>query len=269
VTLKKRLHKPIVTTFHGYLPEETAMRGGRRFVIDWCEAYVQAAVLISDAIITVDSRIAHWLWEYYHARGIHVIPNGVDPGLFHPDIEENALLEGSGMVQMVRETQGNRKHFTILFAKGLSPKNGAEVLQEAMPIVRSHVQNVDLFMATGQVPHSEMPNLIRSADLVVIPSVPVAGVEEATSILALEAMASGKCVIASDIGGLREIIDPNNTGILVSPGDPEALADEIIAALQDDERRTMIGVLARKAVLRDYTWERAATATIKVYESVL
>jgi glycosyltransferase involved in cell wall biosynthesis len=270
VTLKKRLRKPIVTTFHGYLPEETRMWGGHRFAIDWCEAYVQAAVVLSDAIIAVDSRIAHWLWEYYHASHIHVIPNGVDSDMFHPKQEEIGLLQGSGMASVVREVGRNREESPIvLFAKGDSPKNGLEVAHAAMAIARKTLPNIKFVMALGRVRHENMPALIQAADVVIIPSVPVAGVEEATSILALEAMACGRTVIASNIGGLREIIEPNRTGILVAPRDPEALADEIVAALEDDGRRAMLGVAARRAILERYTWKKAADETIKVYEKVL
>lgn len=279
VSLAKRLGIPIVTTFHGYLPEETRMRGARPEIIGLCEAFVQACVEKSDALIAVDTRIAHWLWKNYGASGIHIIPNGVNTDLFHSSHEiavetaqrnGTSLLHSSGSGKVSRNSRGiSEGHPIILFAKGLSPKNGASVAVEAMPIVRQIFPSADLFMATGQVPHSQMPALIRQADIVIIPSVPVAGVEEATSILALEAMASGKCVIASDIGGLREIIQHDKTGILVPPSDPEALATEIIEALRDEGRREALGRNARAAILAHYTWEIAAEKTIRVYDDVL
>lgn len=276
VTLGKRLGIPIVTTFHGYLPEETQMRGARRALIELCKDFVYACVQDSDAIITVDNRIAHWLWENYGANNIHVIQNGVDPDLFHSGYEvaiETGFHGGSRLEEVSQSPNlieiSQTKSPLILFAKGLSPKNGASVLVEAMPMVRQRFPGADLFMAMGQVPHEQMPNLIRQADIVVIPSIPVAGVEEATSILALEAMATEKCVIASDIGGLREIIENDRTGILIPPGDPEILAEEIIAALQDNERREQLGRNARAFVLREHSWARVAEETIKVYQSVL
>lgn len=280
--LGKRLHLPLVTTFHGYLPEETRMRIGNRhpFLLDMCEAFVRACVEVSDAIIAVDHRIANWLLDNYEASRIYVIPNGVDPEIFHPErgyemtIEtafhgESGLLQGSGMASVAREVWGNREHPMILFAKGLSPKNGASVAVEAMPIVRQQVPDADLFMATGQVPHAQMPDLIRHADIVVIPSVPVAGVEEATSILALEAMASGKPVIASDIGGLREIIQNDVTGILVPPGDAEILAEEIVYLLHSEERREQLGRKAREYVIRNHSWQHIADLTENVYDPIL
>lgn len=277
VTVGKRLGIPIVTTFHGYLPEETKMRHARPEVIAFCEAFVQGCVDRSDALIAVDNRIAHWLWENYGASGIHVIQNGVNSDLFHPGYEVaaelvsigNGLLQGYGSSEVSREAGMNSQRPMILFAKGLSPKNGASVLVEAMPIVRKSFPNADLFMATGQVPHAQMPDLIRQADLVIIPSVPVAGVEEATSILALEAMASEKCVIASNIGGLREIIENDRTGILVPPADPEILAEEIVSVLQDDERRQQLGKNARAFVIQNHSWARIAERTMEVYRSVL
>jgi glycosyltransferase involved in cell wall biosynthesis len=172
------------------------------------------------------------------------------------------------MVQVIRNSGENDRVPIVLFAKGDSPKNGLEVAHAAMAIARKSLPNIKFVMALGRVRHENMPSLIQASDIVIIPSVPVAGVEEATSILALEAMACGRTVIASNIGGLREIIEPNQTGILVAPGDPEALADEIVAALQDDGRRAMLGLAARRAVLERYTWEKAADETIKVYESI-
>jgi len=278
VTVGKRLGIPIVTTFHGYLPEETQMRGARHASIELCKDFVYACVQDSDAIIAVDTRIANWLWGNYGASGIHVIPNGVDPEIFHPEsgyevaIEtgfhgETRLQEVSGSPNF-NESSGSKSP-QILFAKGLSPKNGASVAVAAMPLVRREFPEADLFMATGQVPHAQMPDLIRQADIVIIPSVPVAGVEEATSILALEAMASEKCVVASNIGGLREIIEHDRTGVLVPPGDPEVLAEEIIEALRDEGRRRRLGRNARAHVLANHTWAKVADKTVRVYEDLL
>ena len=279
-SLGKRLGIPLVSTIHGYLPGETRMRNGHSLAIELCEAFVLAAVETSDAIIAVDNRIARWLQRDYGAVGIHVIPNGVDPEIFHPsrgyEIAIKTEIHGgprlkevSGTIFVAREIGGNSQHPVILFAKGLSPKNGASIAVEAMPIVRRSFPHADLFMATGQVPHAQMPDLIRQADIVIVPSIPVAGVEEATSILALEAMASGKCVIASDIGGLREIIENDRTGILIPPGDPEVLAEEIVSALQDEERRHRLGRNAREYVVKNHSWAQVAEETMRVYESVL
>ena len=90
-------------------------------------------------------------------------------------------------------------------------------------IRKNNLNNVSLL---GRVSHNKMKYIYKASDLVLIPSIPISGVEEATSISALEAMAMGIPIIASNIGGLREIIVNEINGILVQP-DSEAFAHAI------------------------------------------
>lgn len=85
--------------------------------------------------------------------------------------------------------------------------------------------------------------LMRQADVIVVPSVPAHGVVEATSIAALEGMALGKPVVASAIGGLVELIQSGQTGLLVPPGDARALARAVLSLEQSD----FGGALGRQA----------------------
>ena len=75
--------------------------------------------------------------------------------------------------------------------------------------------------------------------------------------------------MAWDIGGLREIIEMDRTGILIPPGDPEVLAEEIVSALQDEERRHRLGRNAREYGVKNHSWAQVAEETMRVYESVL
>jgi len=122
---------------------------------------------------------------------------------------------------------------------------------------------------SGQIPNEYMPSVIASCDVGTIPSVPVGGVEEATSILMLEIMACGKVVVASAIGGLRETLQNGETGILVEPGNPAALARGITSALTDSELRARIGVNARQFVERHHSWEVIAAKVANLYSQLL
>ena len=114
-----------------------------------------------------------------------------------------------------------------------------------------------------------MPGVIASCDVGTIPSVPVDGVEEATSVLMLEMMACGKLVVASAIGGLRETIRSGETGLLVEPANPAALADSIITGLSNPELRTRIGSNAHKFVELHHSWGAIAARIAGLYEQFL
>jgi glycosyltransferase involved in cell wall biosynthesis len=84
----------------------------------------------------------------------------------------------------------------------------------------------------------------------------------------LEAMSRGLCVIASDIGGMHDVIEHGSTGVLVQPGDPGAVADAATSLL-DDEVRSAAMSAAAATTARGYTWARVARETTEFYNSRL
>jgi glycosyltransferase involved in cell wall biosynthesis len=85
----------------------------------------------------------------------------------------------------------------------------------------------------------------------------------------LEAMSCGRPVVASDTGGLPEIVRDMETGILVPPADPHALAQALLKVIRDEELAIRFGEAGRKDVLANYTLDRCVDSTLKVYRSVL
>jgi len=280
---KMFLGKPLVTTFHGYLTRESEADYHTRPGMPRYEIYRRTmlrCVRTSDCLIAVDHRIASWLIEDFVASEVHVIPNGVDTLRFSPAHASRDVLGRLGI-----QTKGP----LILAAKHFTAKNGMEYILRAMPLILKEVPNAHLVLAgdgklreelvslvsklgiwnnvtmPGQIPHEYMPAVIACCDLGAIPSVPVSGVEEATSILMLEMMACGKLVVASSIGGLRETIRDRETGMLVEPGDPAALADSIVAGLSDPELRSRVGANARQYVETHHSWGAIAARVARVY----
>ncbi|HVP01395.1 MAG TPA: glycosyltransferase, partial [Solirubrobacteraceae bacterium] len=106
--------------------------------------------------------------------------------------------------------------------------------------------------------------LMAAADVVVQPSR-----NEGLSITVLEAMAAGRPVVASDVGGTRESVADGVTGVLVPPGRPDALAAALDALLRDPRRRAALGAAARARAVASFSAQAMAAATSAVYEELL
>lgn len=245
---------PTLLTVHGYLMREAVSRrgvaaggpGARYLEQKEREGYAAA-----DRILAVDQRIARYVRDLVGREDVLVLPNFID-------LSWTETFPGRAQA---RNQLGLRDVPTVLCPRRLTPKNGVHVAVEAMAHLfgaqlcivgggaeldalrrlAARLGVSDRVIFTGALSHAAMAPYYAAADAVAIPSVPVAGVEEATSISAIEGMASGRPVVASAIGGLSELITDGETGFLVPPGDPAALAQALQAALDD------AGEVARRA----------------------
>jgi len=111
---------------------------------------------------------------------------------------------------------------------------------------------------TGQ--REEIPELLSLMDLFVMPSF-----QEGLGLALLEAMAAGKPVVASDVGGMTEVIVPGQTGILVPPAKPEALAEAMISLIRDPVRMSTLGSNAKEDVRERFSCNSMVEGTIRVY----
>lgn len=116
----------------------------------------------------------------------------------------------------------------------------------------------------GQLSQTEMPAMLRSADIVVC-----APWYEPFGITPLEAMACGVPVVASSVGGLIDTVVEDVTGVHVPPRDPEALASALAALIDDPERARAYGAAGRERVESRYSWDRVAADTERAYLSTL
>lgn len=105
---------------------------------------------------------------------------------------------------------------------------------------------------------------LADADLFVLSSL-----SEGVSITLLEAMGAGLPVVATDVGGNREVMLPGETGLLVPPGDPGALAASMIELLQDPARATVLGACGRERVISDFNISRTVAEYQAAYQELL
>lgn len=153
----------------------------------------------------------------------------------------------------------------VLYAGRLSPEKGIAELVEATHGMRLVVAGDGPLRglvpgATGFLPHVELEQLYERAGVVALPSL-----REGLPVTLLEAMAHGCPIVATPVGGIPELVEHGRTGLLVPPGDPEALRAAIELLLSDAGLSRRLGRAARSRVQRLCSWERVIEATLEAY----
>jgi glycosyltransferase involved in cell wall biosynthesis len=274
VLAAKRLGVPSVITMHGgdvYVNPEQGYDFPTRWyvrpVLHW--TLRQAGALTA---ITEDCR-QHALRAGAPAENIRLVFNGTDLRRFSPG--EN----GAG-------SRGFGQHM-IFACRQLFPRKGIRFLLEAGAQLKPRFPDLQIVLAgdgferpelaqlaadlgigpdvtfLGWVPNAELPPYYRAAAVSVIPSL-----EEGFGIPAAEAMGCEVAVVASDAGGLPEVVENGVTGLVVPRGDSAALADAIGSLLADPERRRTMGQAGRERALRLFDWDRSAEQFEELYREV-
>jgi PEP-CTERM/exosortase A-associated glycosyltransferase len=120
----------------------------------------------------------------------------------------------------------------------------------------------------GSVPHGEVQRYYDLIDVLVYPRLSMRLTELVTPLKPLEAMAQGRLLIASDVGGHRELIRHGETGTLFKPGDPDALATAVLALLREPAHWPGIKAAARRYVETERNWQASVARYADVYARV-
>lgn len=214
----------------------------------------------------------------------HVVemPNGVDANRFHPDADAQNLREHYGLASSDQ---------LILFVGGLDRAHyfkGVDVLLNALAILND--ANVKLLIVgdgdlkseyealanefgidehvifCGRVSDDLLPAHYRLCDFLVLPSTTMG---EAFGVVLLEAMASAKPVIASNLPGVRSVVADGDDGLLATVDDADDLAQQMQTLLENPQLRHEMGQNGRKKVETHYAWERIAPQLEDVYRQVI
>ncbi len=278
---------PVVSTVHGYLTFEGISKGS---VI---EGSPEAAELqeaerkgykATREVITVDTRIKEYILKETGVTG-NMIKNFIDVESFKPEIERRAEF---------RDTYGFSQDELIFFVpRRLTKKNGVMYPILSLPAVVEKFPNARVvFAGTGEmmepmkqkaaelgvsdhitmlgaVDHSVMMQYYALANVALVPSIYSAGVEEATSISALEAMGSGVPLIACAVGGLKEIVDSGKDGLLVEEQNVEELSDAMIQLLEDPAYGEQLAEAGRAKIIEEYSHFAAAEKYEAIYLKAL
>jgi len=252
---------PIVATFHTSTTKSLTLSVFGGFLRPMHEKIV-GRIAVSDVA-------RRWQMEALGSDAVE-IPNGVDVG----SLSSAPPLDGYP-----------RPGRTVLFlGRYDEPRKGMEVLLEALPKVVQRFADVQLLVVghgdedqllsqagelakhirvLGQVDDAEKASAMRSADVYCAPN--TGG--ESFGIVLVEAMAAGTPVVASDLDAFRRVLCDGEVGRLVATGDGDALADALIAMLEDDALRGRYAAAGSKEVRR-YDWSVVASQIMRVYETV-
>ena len=280
--VRNRLKIPHVVTYHCDTTMSEKFLGVKmpKFVINAVEfltnLYAKIILPKVDAIITTTESYASTSPVMKHFPH-HAIPIGIHYELF----------DASRRKQGITEEKRDRKK--VLFLGRLAANKGIDYLLHAIPLVLKEVPDAkfvicgegeekphveayidevgvrDRIEFLGKVNLDEMVKLYSTCAMFVFPSI---NRLEAFGIVQLESMACYTPVIASNIPGVNNVMDPGKSGLLVEPRDSKALAEAIVKILKDPELAKSMGICGRRLVEEKYNWKAIGDRIEAVYRSV-
>jgi len=283
---------PHVLTAHSLEPMrpwKAEQLGGGYRVSSWVE---KTAVEAADAVIAVSSGMRDDVLHTYPAldpNRVHVVRNGIDTDVWYPaesDAGDSVLEElgvdrtrpivafvgritrQKGVAHLIAATHGFAPEIQLVLCAGApdTPEIAAEVTSAVQELARVRS---GVFWVREMLPIGKIREILSAATVFVCPSV-----YEPLGIVNLEAMACGTAVVASDVGGIPEVVDDGRTGLLVHFDENavdefrSGLAAAVNELLSDPARAAAMGAAGRERAEREFAWETAAARTVDIYRSL-
>jgi glycogen synthase len=268
-TLKVLWGVPLVATIHatergrhgGYVPQGTPAAIN---AVEWWLTYQAQQVIACSKFMVREVTDGFEL----PSEKVNLVPNGIDIGQWLPPSTS---------------TEPPREHLVVAWGR-IQYEKGFQVLTRAIGHLRHRLPDIrcviagrgsylaelqtqidmegvsDIVQLAGFVPDDELRALLRRTGCVVIPSL-----YEPFGIVALEGMAAGAPTIVARTGGLAEIVEGTDAGVLFEPGNHIALANCIAEVLTDPELANTMRTKAASLLASKYTWDAIAATTLSVY----
>ncbi|HEY0400629.1 MAG TPA: glycogen synthase [Blastococcus sp.] len=281
---------PHVITAHSLEPRrpwKADQLGGGYRLSSWIE---RTAYLAADAVIAVSHGMRADVLDAYpelDPAKVHVVGNGVDAEAYRP-IEDPGVVRSlgvdpdrpyalfvgritrqKGVMHLLRAAEQLPDEAGLVLCAGAAD-TPAERQQVADAVTALQARRSGVVWIEEMLPREKLVPLITGATVFVVPSI-----YEPLGIVNLEAAACGTAVVASDVGGIPEVVDDGRTGLLVhyDPDDVAAfeagLAARIAELLADPARAAAMGAAGRERVLAEFGWPAIAQQTVEVYSAVL
>ncbi|MEJ5997108.1 glycogen synthase [Corynebacterium sp. H130] len=286
---------PHVATAHSLEPHRPWKReqlGGGYEVSSWSE---KNAMEYADAVIAVSARMKDSILDAYpriEPDKVRIVLNGIDTQLWQPrptfDDAENSVLRELGVdpnkpiVAFVgritrQKGVGHLVKAASMFDEGVQlvlcagAPDTPEIAAETKALVEElQAKREGIFWVQDFLPKDKIQEILTAADTFVCPSI-----YEPLGIVNLEAMACGTAVVASDVGGIPEVVVDGTTGTLVhyDESDPEGfergIAEGVNKMVADRENAKKMGQAGRDRAVNDFSWATIAQQTVDVYKSLM
>jgi len=281
---------PHVVTAHSLEPRrpwKAEQLGGGYRLSSWVE---RTAYESADAIIAVSEGMRADVLDCYPALDparVKVVRNGIDSAAYHPVTESDALRhygvdpDRPIVVFVGRITRQKGVGHLIAAAHHIDPEaqlvlcagapDTPEIAEETTKAVSElAAARPGVYWIQKMLQPAEVRQFLSHATVFVCPSV-----YEPLGIVNLEAMACGTAVVASDVGGIPEVVDDGRTGLLVhydqadEPAFCHGLSAAVNTLLSDPDRAKAMGVAGRDRAVTEFSWASVAERTVAVYRSVL
>ncbi len=271
--LAKKWKVPLVISALGTIERKVAYEGSHT------SKKIIEAMNFADKILSVSEDLKlHIMNLGVPENKVHVVPNGVDTEKFKSVGKEYArnllnLPQDKNIVLFVgalRKIKGvdylieAAKNFvdidTELYMVGRDDGLGKSLEKRAREL-----KITNSIKYTGPVNHDDIPLWISASDILVLPSL-----SEGRPNVVLEALSCEVPVVATDVGGIPELMVDGETGYLVPAKNPVELAEKINKLLEDESKREKMGQFGRKSIIqRGLTWEAHAKKTVDIYSKLL
>lgn len=238
------------------------------------------AMYACDVITSPSNDLAQWVADDlgYRVEDIPIVRDPIDCNIFNPDgpkaftaddkikiLFVGRLEERKGVHDLVDAipnvvSQHPNAHFYFLGADTNTGPNGTSVLAELKRRLAT-TRSSDAVTFISAVPHLEVPNYMRAADICVVPSL-----YDNSPFTSIEALASGKPVIGTAAGGTPEYVIHEKVGLIVPARDARSLGNAINELAGNKEKRERLGRAAREWAVTEYSRERIAIETIEIYK---
>jgi alpha-maltose-1-phosphate synthase len=277
---------PHVMTAHSLeplRPWKAEQLGGGYALSSWAE---RTAIETADAVIAVSGAMREDILTCYPALDparVHVVHNGIDTGLYQPDHGTDVLrrigldpdrpyvlfvgriTRQKGVPHLLRAVRDIDPAAQVVLCAGApdTPEIDQEFreLYQELSRVREGVHWIPQML-----PRPEVIQLLTHATVFACPSV-----YEPLGIVNLEAMACGTPVVASQVGGIPEVVDDGKTGVLVPLDDDfeAGLARALDSVIGDPEAARRMGEAGRERAVGEFGWDAVARRTVRLYGEIL
>ena len=266
----KKYKKPLIVTIHGNDFQHTIFKNRK------CKMSIEKTVNLSENVIVVSDKlkkIGENLLKVNEEK-ITVISNGINPE--DKITEKSTLLKKYEKKKIILSVSHLKKSKGIKLNLHAIKKNinkcknlfyiivgsGREKSELERISKQLYIQNNVEFV--GEIPHKKVMEYMSICDIFSLPSY-----NEGFGVVYLEAMAHGKPVIGVKGQGIDGLVKHKRNGMLVEPKDVDSLVEGMEYLLNHPQEARNMGERAKKLVLENYTWEKNAEKTIKIYEEVL